>query len=67
MLTIILKNSQTSSGLDDLHVNNWKKKVEELEQIPYIWYPVTFKGQLEIETLLDSRSKINLISQVLAL
>ena len=38
------------------------KKIEEkLEQIPYIWNFITFKNQ--IEALLDSKSKINTISQ----
>ena len=37
-----------------------KKIEEELELIPYIWYPVTFKDQ--IVTLFDSRSKVNIIS-----
>ena len=41
-----------------------KKIKEELEQIPCIWYPVTFKDQ--IEALLDSRSKVNIMSQIFA-
>ena len=41
-----------------------KKKKEELEWVPYIWYFITFKDQIEV--LLDSRSEINIISQVFA-
>ncbi len=40
------------------------KKTEELERIPYIWYPITFKDQTE--ALLDSRSKVNVMSQAFA-
>ena len=41
------------------------KKIEEkLERIPYIWYFVTFKDQ--IEALLDFGSKVNVMSQVFA-
>ena len=41
------------------------EKIEgKLEQIPYIWYPVTFKDQTK--ALLDLESKINAISQVFA-
>ena len=40
------------------------KKTEELERVPCIWYPVTFKDQTE--ALLDSRSKINAMSQAFA-
>ena len=39
-----------------------KKTKELLEQIPSIWYFITFKDQ--IEALLDSKSEINSISQV---
>ncbi len=41
-----------------------KKTEVELEEIPYIWYPVTFKDQ--IKALLDSKSKVNVISQAFA-
>ncbi len=41
-----------------------KKMVEELEWIPCIWYPVTFKDQTE--ALLDSESEVNIISQAFA-
>ncbi len=41
-----------------------KKTEEELEQVPYIWYPVTFKDQTE--ALLDLGSKVNAISQAFA-
>ncbi len=41
-----------------------KKTVEELERIPCIWYPVTFKDQTE--ALLDSGSEINAMSQAFA-
>ena len=41
-----------------------EKKKEQLEQVFCIWYSVTFKDQ--IEALLDSRSKINVMSQVFA-
>ena len=40
-----------------------KKSEEKLEQIPYIWYLVIFKDR--IKTLLDSKSKVNTISQAL--
>ncbi len=40
------------------------KKTEELELVPCIWYPVTFKDQ--IEALLDSGSKVNAMSQAFA-
>ncbi len=40
------------------------KKTEELEQVPCIRYPVTFKDQTE--ALLDSRSEVNAISQAFA-
>ncbi len=41
-----------------------KKTEEELERIPCIRYPVTFKDQTE--ALLDSKSEINLINQTFA-
>ena len=41
-----------------------KIKEKELEQVLSIWYPIIFKDQTE--ALLDSRSKINIISQVFA-
>ncbi len=41
-----------------------KKTEEELEQVPCIWYPVTFKDQTE--ALLDSGSEVNAISQAFA-
>ncbi len=37
-----------------------KKTEEELKRVPYIWYPVTFKDQTE--ALLDSESKVNIMS-----
>ncbi len=37
---------------------------EKLEWVPCIWYPVTFKDQTK--ALLNSRSKVNVISQVFA-
>ncbi len=38
------------------------KKIEkELEWVPYIWYLVIFKDQ--IETLLDSEIKVNAMNQ----
>ncbi len=40
------------------------KKEEELERVPCIWYPVTFKDQ--IEALLDSESEVNTMSQAFA-
>ncbi len=40
------------------------EKKEELERVPCIWYPVTFKNQTK--ALLDSRSEINAISQAFA-
>ena len=39
-----------------------EKIEEELELVYYIWYPVSFKDWLV--ALLDSRSEINIISQV---
>ena len=36
------------------------EKTEELEQIPYIWYPVTFKNWTK--ALLDLINKVNAIS-----
>ncbi len=41
-----------------------KKTEEELERVPCIRYPVTFKDQTE--ALLDSRSEVNIISQAFA-
>ncbi len=41
-----------------------EKMGEELEQVPCIWYSVTFKDQTE--ALLDLRSKVNAISQAFA-
>ncbi len=38
-----------------------KKMEEELERVPCIWYPVTFKDQTK--TLLDSGSEVNAMSQ----
>ncbi len=40
------------------------EKREEVEQVPCIWYPVTFKDQTE--ALLDSGSEVNAISQAFA-
>ncbi len=40
------------------------EKIEELERVPYIQYPVIFKDQ--IEALLDSESKVNVMSQAFA-
>ena len=40
------------------------EKMEELEQITCIWYPVCFKDRTEV--LLDSESKVNIISQAFA-
>ncbi len=40
------------------------EKTEELEQVPYIWYLVTFKDQAE--ALLDSGSEVNAMSQTFA-
>ncbi len=41
-----------------------KKTEEELERVPCIWWPITFKDQ--IEALLDSGSEENAISQAFA-
>ncbi len=41
-----------------------KKTEKELEQVPCIQYPINFKDQTE--TLLDSRSKVNAMSQAFA-
>ena len=40
------------------------EKKEKLEWVSYIWYPVTFKDQTK--ALLDSRSKVNAMSQAFA-
>ena len=42
------------------------KKTEEkkLEQVPYIWYSITFKNQTE--ALLDSESKVNAMNLAFA-
>ena len=40
------------------------KKMEELERVSCIWYPVTFKDQTE--ALLDSENEVNAISQAFA-
>ncbi len=40
------------------------EKTEELERVPCIWYPITLKDQTE--ALLDSRSKVNAMSQAFA-
>ncbi len=37
---------------------------EELEKVPYIWYPVIFKDQTK--ALLDSGSEVNIMSQAFA-
>ena len=37
-----------------------KKTEEELKQVPYIQYPVTFKDQTE--ALLDSKNEVNAIN-----
>ena len=39
-------------------------KKEELEQVSYIWYPVTFKDQTE--ALFNLESKVNAINQAFA-
>ena len=41
-----------------------KKKEEELERIFCIWYPVTFKNQIEV--LLDSGSEVKVMNPVFA-
>ncbi len=41
-----------------------KKTEEELERVLCIWYPITFKNQTE--ALLDSKSKVNVMSQAFA-
>ena len=40
------------------------EKKEELEQVPYIWYFITFKDQTE--AMLDLKSKVNAINQAFA-
>ncbi len=52
--------SATSTSTTD------KKTEEELEQVPYIPYPITFKDQDQTEALLDSRSEVNAMSQAFA-
>ncbi len=41
------------------------EKIEELERIPYISYPMTFKDQTKV--LLDLGSEVNTMSQAFAL
>ncbi len=41
-----------------------EKTEEELELLSCIWYPVNFKGQTK--ALINSRSKVNIISQAFA-
>ena len=41
-----------------------EKTEEKLEWVPYIWYPVTFKDQTK--ALLDLRSEVNIMNQVIA-
>ncbi len=43
-----------------------KKTEQELERVPCIWYPVTFKDQDQTEALLDSGSEVNTMSQAFA-
>ncbi len=50
--------SATSTSMTD------KKTEEELERVPCIRYPVTFKDQTE--ALFDSESKVNAMSQAFA-
>ena len=38
-----------------------KKMEEELEWVSYIWYPMTFKNQ--VEALLDPKIKVNAMTQ----
>ncbi len=40
-----------------------KKTEEELERVPCIWYPITFKDQDQTEALLDLGSEVNVMSQ----
>ncbi len=49
--------SATSMSMTD-------KKTEELELVPCIWYPITFKDQTE--ALLDSGREVNAMSQAFA-
>ncbi len=51
--------SATSTSVID------KKTEEELERVPCIRYPVTFKKD-QIEALLDSGSEVNAMSQAFA-
>ena len=41
-----------------------EKKKEQLERVPCIWYPITFKDQTE--ALLDLGSEVNAMSQAFA-
>ncbi len=50
--------SATSASMTD---KKTEEELEELEQIPYIRYSVTFKDQTE--SLLDSGSEVNAMSQ----
>ncbi len=48
-----------------ISISMTEKKKEKLKPVSCIWYFVTFKDQ--IDTLLDSRSEVNVISQVFIL
>ncbi len=43
-----------------------KKTEKELERVLCIWYSVTYKDQDQTETLLDSGSEVNAMSQAFA-
>ena len=56
--------SQKLMAISATFMSMTEKKMEEkekLEPVPYIWYLVTFKYQ--IEALLDIKSKVNTMSQ----
>ncbi len=50
----------TSTSIIDKKTKGELEELKELERVPCIRYPVTFKDQ--IEALLDSRSEVNVIS-----
>ena len=58
------KSQKTSSSLDNLHVNDWQKNSEKIRTS--VLHLVFRHFQDQTEFLLDSRSKINTMSQAFA-
>ncbi len=53
--------STTSTSMTD---KKMERELEELDQLPCIWYSVTFKDQTE--ALFDLESKVNTMSRAFA-